>query len=130
VKDEAKLTLFNNAMTIMAVLGLKPLGGLYPFDGLVANEDGVALVDIGGGKGQMSRVILEAYPMMKGKLVLEDLQVVLDGGVVVEQDVRLLGYDFFKEVQPIKGKYIFQWLADERRLMNNRIELLLEIDFS
>ena len=111
VKDEAKLTIFNNAMTIMAVLGLKPLGSLYPFDKLVADEDGLALVDIGGGKGQMLKVILESYPQMKGTLVLEDLQVVLDGGVVVEQDVKLLGYDFFKEVQPIKGKSPFQSLG-------------------
>ncbi|KAE9363222.1 S-adenosyl-L-methionine-dependent methyltransferase [Stipitochalara longipes BDJ] len=107
VKDEAKLTLFNNAMTIMAVLGLKPLGSLYPFDKLVPNQDGIALVDIGGGKGQMLKVIQEAYPATKGKLVLEDLQVVLKGGVVVDQEVKLLGYDFFKEVQPIKGSNYF-----------------------
>jgi len=70
----------------------------------VPNEDGVALVDIGGGKGQMLKAIQEAYPEMKGKLVLEDLKVVLDGGVVVSEDVKLQTYDFFKEVQPIKGK--------------------------
>jgi O-methyltransferase domain len=104
VKDEEKLTLFNNAMEIMAVLGLKPLGSLYPFDKLVSNEDGVALVDIGGGKGQMLKVIQEAYPVMKKKLALQDLKVVLDGGVVVGEDVKLQTYDFFKEVQPIRGK--------------------------
>jgi O-methyltransferase domain len=104
VKDEEKLAFFNDAMTIMAVLGLKPLGSLYKFDQLVPNEDGVGLVDIGGGKGQMLKVIQEAYPTMKGKLVLEDLEIVLDGGVVVGEEVKKLPYDFFKEVQPIKGK--------------------------
>jgi len=104
VKDENKLKIFNDAMAIMAVLGLKPLGSLFAFDKLVPNEDGVALVDIGGGKGQMLKAIQEAYPKMKGKLVLEDLKVVLDGGVVVSEDVKLQTYDFFKEVQPIKGK--------------------------
>jgi hypothetical protein len=104
VKDENKLKIFNDAMAIMAVLGLKPLGSLFAFDKLVPNEDGVALVDIGGGKGQMLKAIQEAYPKMKGKLVLEDLKVVLDGGVVVSKDVKLQTYDFFKEVQPIKGK--------------------------
>ncbi|KAN0104260.1 S-adenosyl-L-methionine-dependent methyltransferase [Hyaloscypha variabilis] len=107
VKDSEKLALFNDAMTIMAVLGLKPLGGLYPFDRLVENEEGVALVDVGGGKGQMLRVIGEAWPGMRGRLCLQDLQVVLDGGVVVDSEVRLVGYDFFKEVQPIKGSNYF-----------------------
>jgi hypothetical protein len=104
VKDENKFKLFNDAMEIMAVLGMKPLGSLFAFDKLVSNEDGVALVDIGGGKGQMLKAIQEAYPHMKGKLVLEDLKAVLDGGVIVSEDVKLQTYDFFKEVQPIKGK--------------------------
>jgi len=110
VKDSEKLALFNDAMTIMAVLGLKPLGGLYPFDGLVENEEGVALVDVGGGKGQMLRVVGEAWPGMRGRLCLQDLQVVLDGGVVVDNEVRLVAYDFFKEVQPIKGMFTLKFL--------------------
>ncbi len=104
VKDKDKLTIFNNAMEIMAVLGLKPLGTMYAFDELVPNEVGIALVDIGGGKGQMLRAIQAAYPEMRGKLVLEDLKVVLDGGVVVDNEVVKIPYDFFKDVQPIKGK--------------------------
>jgi hypothetical protein len=105
VKDADRFKNFNNAMQIMATLGLKPLGTVYAFDNLVPNEDGVALVDIGGGKGQMLNVIQEAYPKMNGKLVLEDLKVVLDGGVVVDDEVVKIPYDFFKEVQPIKGKF-------------------------
>jgi hypothetical protein len=104
VKDTDKLTIFNNAMEIMAVLGLKPLGTVYAFDQLVPNEDGIALVDIGGGKGQMLKVIQEAYPEMRGKLVLEDLKVVLDGGGVVDDEVVKIPYDFFNDLQPIKGK--------------------------
>lgn len=107
VKDEEKLKFFNEGMTIMAVLGLKPLGSLYPFDKLKQNEEGVALVDIGGGKGQMLKAIQEAYPTMEGKLVLQDLGVVLKGGVVVGESVKLMPYDFFKDVQPIKGELIF-----------------------
>lgn len=105
VKDADRLAIFNNAMQIMATLGLKPLGNVYAFDKLVPNEDGVSLVDIGGGKGQMLKVIKEAYPEMRGKLVLEDLKVVLDGGVVVDDEVVKIPYDFFKEVQPIKGMF-------------------------
>jgi hypothetical protein len=102
-KDPEKLASFNNAMTIMAVLGLKSLGSLYAFDKLEPNADGIALVDIGGGKGQMLQAVIEAYPEMKGKCVLEDLKVVLDDGVVVGEEVALQPYDFFKEVQPIEG---------------------------
>ena len=89
----------------MAVLGLKALGQLYDFGGLVENQDGIKLVDIGGGKGQMLKAVCEAYPKMRGKVVLQDLKVVLDGGVVVEErEANLMVYDFFKEVQPVKGR--------------------------
>jgi hypothetical protein len=104
VKDAEKLTIFNNAMEIMAVLGLKSLGTMYAFDQLVPNKDGIALVDIGGGKGHMLKAIQAAYPEMRGKLVLEDLKVILDEGVVVDDEVVKIPYDFFKDVQPIKGK--------------------------
>ncbi|PMD20179.1 S-adenosyl-L-methionine-dependent methyltransferase [Hyaloscypha hepaticicola] len=107
VKDADKLAIFNNAMAVMAVLGLTSLGSMYAFDQLVPNQDGIALVDIGGGKGQMLKAIQAAYPGMRGKLVLEDLKVVLDGGVVVDDDVVKIPYDFFKEVQPIKGSNYF-----------------------
>jgi hypothetical protein len=38
--------------------------------------------------------------------VLQDLKVVLDGGVLVDEEVELVPYDFFKEVQPVKGKIL------------------------
>jgi hypothetical protein len=106
-QNPEKLEIFNNAMTFMAVLGLKPLGDLYAFDQLTPNEDGVVLVDIGGGKGQVLNFIREAYPNMKGKCVLEDLKLILDGGIVVNEEVALQPYDFFEEIQPIKGNIDF-----------------------
>jgi hypothetical protein len=100
-----EMALFKNAMTIMAVLGLKEVVQLYEFDRLEPNEDGIALVDVGGGKGHILNAIREMYPKMKGKSVLEDLKMVLEGGTVVpEHEVALQPYDFFKEIQPIKGK--------------------------
>jgi hypothetical protein len=100
-----EMALFKNAMTIMAVLGLKEVVQLYEFDRLEPNEDGIALVGFGGGKGYILNPILEIYPNMKGKGVLEDLKMVLEGGIVVpEHEVALQPYDFFKEIQPIKGK--------------------------
>lgn len=100
-----KMALFKNAMTVMAVLGLKELVQLYDFAQLEPNVDSIALVDVGGGKGHILNVIREAYPNMKGKSVLEDLKAVLEEGTVVpENEIYLQPYDFFKEVQPIKGE--------------------------
>jgi hypothetical protein len=99
-----KLAIFNDAMTFMAVFGLRTLKNLYPFDQLEPNADGVVLVDVGGGKGQILKLISETYPAIKGKLVLEDLKLVLDGGVVVGEEVALQPYDFFEQIQPIKGR--------------------------
>lgn len=47
--------------------------------------------------------MLDFHPDMKGKLVLQDLPAVLDRAVVAEPDVKLMAYDFFQEVQPVKG---------------------------
>jgi len=102
------MALFNSAMTITAVLGLKEVVTSYPFDHLEANADGVALVDVGGGKGHVINEMRSTYPQMKGRIVLEDMKVVLEGGTVVpEGEVALQPYDFFKEVQPIKGANYF-----------------------
>ena len=100
-----KMELFKDAMSIMAVLGLKEVVLLYDFDQLEPNVDGIALVDVGGGKGHILNTIREVYPNMKGKSVLEDLKSVLEGGTAVPEDeIELKPYDFFKEVQPIKGE--------------------------
>jgi hypothetical protein len=44
------------------------------------------------------------YPEMKG-FVLQDMKVVLDGGVLVDEKVELIPYDFFNDVQPVKGTF-------------------------
>jgi hypothetical protein len=100
-----EMTLFKNAMTVMAVLGLKEVVQLYEFDRLEPNEDRIVLADVGGGKGHILNTIREMYPIMRGKSVLEDLKMVLESAAVVpEHEVILRPYDFFKEIQPIKGK--------------------------
>lgn len=96
----------NEAMGVQGQIGLRPLMEVYPFNELKANEDGVQIVDVGGGNGNTSKEIVTAFPTMKGKIVLEDLTSVLEGGglVVDEPDVKLVPYDFFKEDQPIKSR--------------------------
>jgi hypothetical protein len=44
---------------------------------------------------------------LTGKFVLQDLRVVLAGGTVVpDNEVTVQPYDFFKEIQPVKGKFM------------------------
>ena len=101
------MAIFNSAMTITAVLGLKEVVTSYPFDHLEANAEGLVLVDVGGGKGHIINELRSVYPHMKGRIVLEDMKVVLEGGTVVpEGEVALQPYDFFKEEQPIKGELV------------------------
>jgi hypothetical protein len=100
-----RMALFNSAMMITAMFGVNQIAGLYPFGELKKNADGIALVDVGGGKGHIVNEILKAYPEMKSSVVLEDMSIVLEGGTVVEDSVRLQPYNFFTEVQPIVGKF-------------------------
>jgi O-methyltransferase domain len=102
-----RMAIFNTAMTITAV-GLKEVGSLYPFNELQQNAEGVALVDVGGGKGHVTKDILASHSQMQGKVVLQDLKSVLDGGTVVaeHENVVLQPYDFLKEIQPVKGECI------------------------
>lgn len=99
-----RMKLFNSAMAIQATIGMKEVVQAYPFDKLEPNNEGVVLVDVGGGKGQLINEIRTVYPNLKGSTALEDMKVVLEGGTIVADDVKLQPYDFFKEEQPIKGK--------------------------
>ena len=97
------MKLFNSAMAIQATIGLKDVLLAYPFDKLEANKDGVVMVDVGGGKGQFINELRSVYPNLQGLMALEDMDVVLQGGTVVPDEVIKQPYDFFKEQQPIKG---------------------------
>lgn len=57
-------------------------------------------MDVGGAQGH---TIQSAYPAVKGKIVLGDLQSVLDDGILPNLEADVAPYDFFKEQQPVKG---------------------------
>jgi hypothetical protein len=98
------LEVFNEVMATLNVLGIKQVVQLFDFGKLVPNEEEVVLVDVGGGKGHVINDIRSVYPGMKG-FVLQDMKVVLDGGVLVDEEVKLIPYDFFNDVQPVKGTF-------------------------
>jgi demethylsterigmatocystin 6-O-methyltransferase len=64
-------------------------------------RQGAAFVDVGGGRGQQCAALLELYPELSGKVLLQDSQEVLDG--VEIEGVKNMPHDFFKE-QPIEGQ--------------------------
>ncbi|KAB8221933.1 O-methyltransferase-domain-containing protein [Aspergillus novoparasiticus] len=67
-------------------------------------KDEVLLVDIGGGKGQSIQSIISTYPDIKGWFILQDLRAVSAmGEVVCPSGVDAQPYNFFKQVQPIRG---------------------------
>jgi hypothetical protein len=65
-------------------------------------ERGVLLVDIGGGTGRDIIEFQQRYPDLKGRLVLQDLQSVIDEVVSLPSGVETMAHDFFTP-QPIQG---------------------------
>ncbi|CZS92918.1 uncharacterized protein RAG0_03423 [Rhynchosporium agropyri] len=123
-----RMKVFNSAMAVHSTIGLKDIIKCYPFDNLEPNNDGVVLVDVGGGKGHVINEIRTVYPQIKGSMVLEDMQVVLDGGTVVPEDVTKQPYDFFKQQQPIEG-ILLQFPTHSKRLTHiPRLQLLPQIN--
>lgn len=110
VKSIGKLPLLNSAMSGSSVLCAKEAVTSFDFGSLRPLENGVVLVDVGGAKGQTLQEIRHAYPALKGKTVLQDLQSVLDDGTLPDLESEVLPYDFFKQVQPVKeaAAYLYQ----------------------
>lgn len=74
-QDPKATVAFNKVMTSLK----DPLGDLYDFSSLQAEEDGVILVDIGGGKGQSIQGIRSSYPTLKGVSLTGGLLIVFSG---------------------------------------------------
>lgn len=67
-------------------------------------EEGVMLVDIGGGRGRDICAFREEFPDAPGRLVLQDMEnVVAPVRDSLPKGVEGMGYDFYT-TQPIKGK--------------------------
>ncbi|KAK3358090.1 O-methyltransferase-domain-containing protein [Lasiosphaeria hispida] len=112
-----------NMMLAMAAMEQRfPSLGSYDLGWVVAaarGSDRALLVDVGGGKGQAVKTILEATPGLPAhRCVVEDLPEVVEAAkssVGPEMaDVRFVGMDFHAE-QPVKGAmayYIRRCLHD------------------
>jgi hypothetical protein len=102
-EDHSRAKIFNESMRsdIVGASGVPP----YPFTELDCSHDDVFLVDIGGGKGQVLKTILTAFPDIKGQMVLQDLPAVISDAKesgALPATITTMPYDFFTP-QPLKG---------------------------
>lgn len=66
------------------------------------DEDGVLLVDVGGGRGQDVETFKNRFPSAPGRLILQDLPRTVEH-VELSKGIEAMAHDFMKP-QPIKGK--------------------------
>lgn len=80
----------------------------YPFvaelSQMNTDDNTILFVDIGGGKGHVTRHVRSLCPDIKGKMVFTDREPVIADVVETMPGVEKMAYDFFTE-QPIKGQY-------------------------
>ncbi len=110
----------------------------FPFTQELADisPDEIAVVDVGGGYGHLLREFRTKYPHINAKVALEDLPetVAGAGGVVPGENTIIQPYNFFNEVQPIKGArfYILRHVLHDwpdhacRKILQNIAPALLK----
>ncbi|KAF5540150.1 O-methyltransferase B [Fusarium mexicanum] len=81
--------------------------GFFPvqeklIDGFENSDDSALLVDIGGSFGHDIGEFCRKFPDAPGRLILQDLPVVIDQITSLDNKIERMKYDFYTE-QPIKG---------------------------
>lgn len=69
-----------------------------------SSPEAVLLVDIGGSLGHDCEEFLRKFPDAPGRIVLQDLPVVVEQITDLDEKVERMGYDFYDK-QPIKGAH-------------------------
>lgn len=65
-------------------------------------DDKPVLVDIGGGTGHELIHLATHYPELRGKLVIQDMPVVVQGITSLPSGIEAVEHDFFAP-QPVRG---------------------------
>ena len=96
------LAMFSAAMAASSARQIGPLtgrlSGLFPTDDLGAE---VAIVDVGGGRGQILNELRKARPNLRGQMIVQDLPREVEGREL-SLGVQSMVHDFFTP-QPIQG---------------------------
>jgi hypothetical protein len=96
-------------MMSLSTGGLTPTA--YPFgselEKLDIEEDDVAIVDVAGGHGHIMEEVRKQNPGLKGRIVVQDLQSVLETAPDGQPDlIEFMAHDIFKP-QPIRAAHVY-----------------------
>lgn len=72
-------------------------------DGAYTSNNGVAMVDVGGGDGCQTKAFRKRFPMLPGRYIVQDLSHVLPKDKSRIDGIEFMEHNFMTE-QPIKGK--------------------------
>jgi hypothetical protein len=137
-EDPARSKLFNDSMRSSAIVGAAAVPP-FPFEtGLKCDsEDKVLIVDIGGGKGQALESIREAFPELKGRMIVQDLPEVIadtEASAHLPPSIETMTADFFRP-QPIHGaraylmrRILHDWGDEACRSILKNIILSMSVD--
>ena len=109
-EDPERAKVYNSAMQSHATIGdARKRAGSFPYyqvmgEGEIMDTE-VMIVDVGGGRGQALMAIKEAFPDLKGRMVLQDKPDVIEDAKAsgLPSFIEPMAASFF-EVQPIKGR--------------------------
>ncbi|RSL54104.1 hypothetical protein CEP54_010059 [Fusarium duplospermum] len=104
-QDEYKLNNFSKSLSLDVIgdgylalsIGLGPQTNHHN-----QSPDAPLVVDVAGGLGHDINEFKKFYPEHPGKLILQDLPVVINDVKGIDPSIELMGHDFLTE-QPIKG---------------------------
>lgn len=94
----------------------------FPFEERIMHDfrhtdDAVLIVDIGGGLGHVIESILDKYPGLKGRCILQDLPDTIKQVQSPRTSIEPMVHDFFTS-QPIKGDIISVILCAMAKIVN------------
>lgn len=102
--DAARLVRFNSAMKGAGQILTSPIPPSLLDSVAGEDKESVAMVDVGGGIGQVTEKAMEASPHVKGRFVVQDLGKIVDEARAKNPLFEVMEYDFFTP-QPVKGTH-------------------------
>jgi hypothetical protein len=104
--DPVRLARFNSAMKGSSLLTASPVpSSLLEPDPTLSDENAVAMVDVGGGVGQVTEKVMEANPQLQGRrFILQDLGPIVEQARAKDPKYQVMEYDFFTP-QPVHGRF-------------------------